>query len=374
MFRIVYDVTTPMSSPPEPLVELNAPVLSVRDLRVQFRTDRGTLKAADGVSFDLGKNEVIGIVGESGSGKTVTALSVLALLPTTAKATGEVLYGERNLLGLKEPEIRAIRGKDIAMVFQDALAALNPLHRVGNQISEAITVHNPKAPRKEVKARVLELLGLVGIPNPKERANEYPHEYSGGMRQRAMIAMAIANDPQILIADEPTTALDVTTQAQVLEVLQRVRERTGSAMIIITHDLGVVAGVADRILVMYAGRIVESGTVDDVFHRPSHPYTLGLLASLPRLDREGGRRLPRIAGQPPSLVDVPSGCSFHPRCPFAKLPEPCSADDPQLLPTVTANHLSACHFSDEVARAEPGDRAWDVEVVESGGGSVTPAP
>jgi oligopeptide/dipeptide ABC transporter ATP-binding protein len=336
------------------------PVLSVRDLHVQFRTDRGTLTAADGVSFDVGQNEVVGIVGESGSGKTVTALSVLALLPSTASVTGEIDYDGRNVLGLREPEIRALRGKDIAMVFQDALAALNPLHRVGNQIAEAITIHNPKTSRKEVRARVLELLGLVGIPNPEERSNEYPHEFSGGMRQRAMIAMAIANDPRLLIADEPTTALDVTTQAQVLEVLQRVRERTGSAMIIITHDLGVVAGVADRVLVMYAGRIVESGTVDDVFHRPSHPYTLGLLASLPRLDREPGGRLPRIAGQPPSLVDVPSGCSFHPRCPFAKMPSPCAEKDPELRPTAGTGHLSACHFSDEVARAEPGDRAWAV--------------
>jgi oligopeptide/dipeptide ABC transporter ATP-binding protein len=344
-----------------PLVEDPDVVLSVRDLNVRFRTDRGPLQAADGVSFQLRPNEVVGIVGESGSGKTVSALSLLALLPSTAAVTGEVIYGGRNLLKLKEPDIRKVRGKDIAMVFQDALAALNPLHRVGNQIAEAITVHNSKISHKDVQRRVIELLELVGIPNAKERARQYPHEFSGGMRQRAMIAMAIANDPAVLIADEPTTALDVTTQAQVLDVLELARERTGSAMILITHDLGVVAGVADRVLVMYAGRIVESGSVDDVFYRPSHPYTQGLLASLPRLDRDGEHRLPRIAGQPPSLVVVPPGCAFHPRCPFAKLPDPCGASRPELRPAEgAASHQSACHFAEDVARSGPADVRWVV--------------
>ena len=326
-------------------------MLEVRDLHVQFRTDQGVVKAADGVSFEVHEHEVLGIVGESGSGKTVTALSILGLLPPNARVTGEVRFRGTSVLDLPEPKLRALRGEDIAMVFQDALAALNPLHRVGNQVGEAIKVHHPEVKRKVVRERVVELLGSVGIPNPSARADEYPHEYSGGMRQRAMIAMAIANDPDLLIADEPTTALDVTTQAQVLEVLGDVRRRTGSAMMLITHDLGVVAGVADRIMVMYAGKVVETGTTEDVFYRPQHPYTLGLLKSLPRLDRTG-RRLARIEGQPPSLINVPPGCAFHPRCGLAQLPEPCAASVPELRSISSPDHRSACHFAELVPPVE----------------------
>jgi peptide/nickel transport system ATP-binding protein len=336
------------------------PLLSVRDLRVQFRTDRGTVKAADGVSFDVAENQVLGIVGESGSGKTVTALSLLGLLPPTATVTGEVRFRGENLLAMAEPELREMRGSRIAMVFQDAMAALNPLHRIGNQVAESIRIHHPKVSRKAARARVVELLALVGVPNPADRYDEYPHQFSGGMRQRVMIAIAIANEPDLLIADEPTTALDVTTQAQVLEVLARVRERTGSAMLLITHDLGVVAGVADRIQVMYAGKVVESGTVRDVFHRPEHPYTLGLLASLPRLGGVAARRLERIPGQPPSLIDVPPGCSFHPRCTHAELPEPCAATTPVLRSSSTDGHLAACHFAGTLAA-----RTGQVSLVKS---------
>ena len=328
-----------------------SPLLSVRDLRVQFKTERGLVKAADGVSFDIGESEVVGIVGESGSGKTVTALSVLGLLPATAHITGEVRFRGRDLLTMGEPELRSLRGSSIGIVFQDALTALNPLRRVGTLVAEAIRTHHPETTRREVNERVHELLARVGIPHPATRAHQYPHEFSGGMRQRVMIAMAIANDPPLLIADEPTTALDVTTQAQVLEVLGKVRARSRSAMMLITHDLGVVAGVVDRMLVMYAGRVVESGTVAQVFNQPSHPYTLGLLASLPRLEGGRSRRLSRIPGQPPSLIHVPPGCAFHPRCPFARTPDPCATEEPSAGAAPGSGHLAACHLVDEVAAA-----------------------
>ena len=333
-------------APPEP-------VLSVRDLAVRFRTNEGVVKAADGVSFDVGEGEVLAVVGESGSGKTVTALSVLKLLPANAQVTGQVVFRGQDVLSLREEEVRRMRGSRIAMVFQDALAALNPLHRVGNQVAEAILVHHPKRKKREVHERVVELLDLVGIPNPRARARQYPHELSGGMRQRAMIAMAIANDPDVLIADEPTTALDVTTQAQVLELLEEIQARTRSAIVLITHDLGVVAGLADRVLVMYAGKAVEVGAVDDVFYRPRHPYTVGLLSSLPRLDQPD-RRLYRIPGQPPSLIHLPTGCAFHPRCSYARLPEPCSTDRPDLRPIDSPDHRAACHFAEEVQPRVPG--------------------
>jgi peptide/nickel transport system ATP-binding protein len=323
------------------------PLLAVDDLRVQFRTDQGVVKAADGVSFAVWPDEVLGIVGESGSGKTVTAISVLRLLPPTATVTGTITFGGRNVLALPGADLRAIRGDRIAIIFQDALAALNPLRRVGKQISEAIRVHHPETSRADAGRRAVELLGLVGIPTPADRARQFPHEFSGGMRQRVMIAMAIANDPDVLIADEPTTALDVTTQAQVLEVLKEARRRTHSALVLITHDFGVVAGVADRVLVMYAGKVVESGTVEEVLLHPAHPYTQGLLASMPRLEQQD-RRLVRISGQPPSLIDVPSGCAFHPRCPFARLPDPCAVAAPELRPTSDTGHQVACHFSDQL--------------------------
>ena len=337
-------------------------VLSVRDLRVHFPTDDGLVKAVDGVTFDLRANEVLGIVGESGSGKSVSSLAILGLLPNSAHVTGEILYRGRDLLKMPESEKLRLRGAKISMVFQDALAALNPVYTVGNQLAEAIETHQPGLPDASVRERTIELLDTVGIPTPQRRVDQYPHEYSGGMRQRAMIAMALANDPDVLIADEPTTALDVTIQAQVLEVFERVQERTSSAVILITHDLGVVAGVADRVLVMYAGRPVEIGSVDELFYESRHPYTLGLLASLPRLDQDGeGKRLHRIKGQPPSLVHVPPGCPFHPRCEFARLPDPCRSEVPALRAMGNLGHRAACHFAEELVALNPEDLQPKVE-------------
>jgi oligopeptide/dipeptide ABC transporter ATP-binding protein len=328
------------------------PLLEVEDLRVEFHTEEGELIAVDGISFRVEENEVLGVVGESGSGKTVTALAILGLLPKKTKVSGSARWRGRELIGLKDDELRPIRGEDIAIVFQDALASFNPVFSVGFQIGESITVHHDISD-KERDERVVELLDLVGIPNPRQRAEQYPHEYSGGMRQRAMIAMSLANDPGLLIADEPTTALDVTLQAQVLEVLERIQERTKSSIMMITHDLGVVAGIADRIAVMYAGRHIETGPVDDIFYAPRHPYTLGLLASLPRLDRRThGKKLYRIKGQPPSLIERPPGCSFNPRCDFAKLPEPCATITPDLF-DVGAEHRAACHFHQELDGVTP---------------------
>jgi oligopeptide/dipeptide ABC transporter ATP-binding protein len=319
-------------------------VLSVRNLSVDFKTDDGVVHAVDDLSFDLARSETLGIVGESGSGKSVTSLAIMGLLPQTASISGEAMFDGDNLIGRSEKQLQPIRGNRIAMIFQDALAALNPVHRVGEQVAEAVAVHHNLS-RNDLRARAVELLDLVGIPNPIARAGEYPHQYSGGMRQRAMIAMAIANDPDVLIADEPTTALDVTIQAQVLDVLERVQERTDTAIVLITHDLGVVAGIADRVLVMYAGREAELGSVDDVFYRPSHPYTRGLLASLPRLDRRAEHdRLHRIQGQPPSMIFLPPGCSFHPRCPYADLDGPCVTSVPAPI-AVGDGHASACHFA-----------------------------
>lgn len=326
------------------------PLLEVRNLSVSFPTDEGLVRAVDDLSFVLKADEVLGIVGESGSGKTVTSLAVLGLLPTSAQITGEIRFCGRDLVGLSERELTPLRGNRISMVFQDALAALNPVMTVGWQLAEAISVHH-KMDKQELVERVVELLGLVGIPNPRERAKQYPHEYSGGMRQRAMIAMSIANDPDVLIADEPTTALDVTIQAQVLEVLERVAEKTSSSIMLITHDLGVVAGVADRVMVMYAGRAAEVGSVEEVFYRPSHPYTQGLLASLPRIDRRQADKLYRIFGQPPSLIHLPSGCPFHTRCTEAELPGVCNTTRPPLI-ELSLSHLSACHFAERLLSAQ----------------------
>jgi len=324
----------------------SAPLLEVRGLSVTFKSDEGAVHAVDDLSFVVDENETLGIVGESGSGKSVTSMAILGLLPKSAQVTGEVLLRGRNLLTLRERDLQPLRGNKIAMVFQDALTALNPVFTVGSQIGEAIKVHHHDIGKSQLHDRVIELLEVVGIPNPAHRANQYPHEFSGGMRQRAMIAMSIANEPDVLIADEPTTALDVTIQAQVLEVLERIQERTRSSIILITHDLGVVAGVADRVMVMYAGRQAELGTVDEIFYEPLHPYTRGLLASLPRVDGARGERLHRIVGQPPSLVFVPSGCAFHPRCPRAQ-PGPCDHERPALR-AVGDGHLSACHFAEDL--------------------------
>jgi peptide/nickel transport system ATP-binding protein len=341
-------------------------VLSVRDLHVSFPTDDGLVKAVDGVSYDVFENEVLGIVGESGSGKSVSSMAILGLLPPSAKITGQILYRGTDLLTLRERDKLKLRGSKLAMVFQDALAALNPVFTVGNQIAEAIRIHNPDMDKKDIHEKSIAMLDLVGIPNPSSRVDQYPHEYSGGMRQRAMIAMAIANDPDVLIADEPTTALDVTIQAQVLEVIERVQDRTNSAIVLITHDLGVVAGVADRVMVMYAGRPAELGTVDEIFYETRHPYTLGLMASLPRLDQNAeGARLHRIKGQPPSLIFVPSGCPFHPRCEFARVPEPCATEIPALRPTESLGHKAACHFAEELRDKKPEDLQPSAEETSS---------
>jgi oligopeptide/dipeptide ABC transporter ATP-binding protein len=346
------DVLTSEGLVPLDPVHEGEPLLSVRDLRVRFPTDDGQVKAVDGVSYDVYPNEVLGIVGESGSGKSVSSLAIMGLLPGSAIIEGQILFRGQDLLHMREAERRPLRGGRLAMVFQDALAALNPVFTVGNQIEEAIASHQPKIGRQAKRKKAIELLDLVGIPNPETRVDQFPHEFSGGMRQRAMIAMAISNEPDVLIADEPTTALDVTIQAQVLEVLERIQERTNSAIILITHDLGIVAGVADRILVMYAGRPAEMGTVDEIFYASRHPYTLGLLASLPRLDvGDKGGRLYRIKGQPPSLIFVPSGCPFHPRCDFAQLPEPCATERPELriIEHAYATHQTACHFAESLS-------------------------
>jgi oligopeptide/dipeptide ABC transporter ATP-binding protein len=299
------------------------------------------VQAVDSISYTINEGETLGIVGESGSGKSVSSMAILGLLSKRAIVTGSVKFRGRQLIGLPNHQMQPIRGARIAMIFQDALTALNPVYKVGDQIAEIITAHN-KVPKAQLEQRVIRLLELVGIPNPTERANQYPHEFSGGMRQRAMIAMAIANEPDLVIADEPTTALDVTIQAQVLEVMERIKQRTSSAIALITHDLGVIAGVADRVVVMYAGRVVETGNVDQLFYTPHHPYTEGLLASLPRLDRRAGNeRLHRIKGQPPSLLGLPPGCSFNPRCPHAKHLI-CDGPRPELIPVGFGGQQSAC--------------------------------
>jgi oligopeptide/dipeptide ABC transporter ATP-binding protein len=337
-------------------------LLSLRDLHAGFETDDGRVQAVDGVSFDVARGEVFAIVGESGSGKSVTAMSILGLQPTLDITEGEILWKGRDLLTLPEEERRHVRGKEIAMIFQDPLTSLNPVHSVGNQIGEMARIHEGLS-KKAAFARAVEMLDLVGIPEPRERARMYPHEFSGGMRQRAMIAMAITCNPDLLIADEPTTALDVTVQAQVLEVLIDIKDEIDSAIILITHDLGVVAGLAHRVMVMYAGREVELGTTSEVFYETRHPYTLGLLASLPRLDDVGDEPLVPISGAPPSLIRKPPGCAFHPRCRFARVPGLCDAEVPALRLVAGDAHTSACHYAEELSEVtvESLRQAVDVE-------------
>jgi oligopeptide/dipeptide ABC transporter ATP-binding protein len=320
-------------------------VLEIRDLRVSFPTDAGLVQAVRGVDVTVNEGELLGVVGESGSGKSVTFLGVMGLLPKTAQVTGSAMIRGQELIGMPAKSVRSVRGRRIAMIFQDPLSALNPVHRVGNQIAEMIGAHQ-KISNDQANARAVELLDLVGIPQPKRRARQYPHEFSGGMRQRAMIAMAIANDPELLIADEPTTALDVTVQAQILEVIQRIQHELGAAVVFITHDLGVIAQVANRVQVMYAGRAAERGEVEDIFLRPAHPYTAGLLASLPVVGRE---RLTPIPGAPPNMIHPPSGCAFRTRCPFAI--DACAADPPpELMPYGVVQ--TACIRAKEFAEGE----------------------
>ncbi len=299
-------------------------LLSVDELRVGFATEEGVVQAVDGISFDLRPGEVVAIVGESGSGKSVTAQTIIGLTrANNARIEGSVKLGGLELTDAGDAEMRRLRGEQIAMVFQDPMTSFNPVYRLGAQIVEAIRAHRPDTSKADAKARVVELFESVGIPNAEQRVDDYPHEFSGGMRQRAMIAMALALEPEVLIADEPTTALDVTIQAQILDLLEKLNRERNLATILITHDLGVVAEVADRVLVMYAGKVVEEGTLDEIFYDPQHPYTWGLLGSLTRIDRPRPERLPQIAGQPPSLLDLPTGCPFRPRCPheFGKCSE-----------------------------------------------------
>jgi peptide/nickel transport system ATP-binding protein len=325
-------------------------LLEVRDLRVHFATDDGLVRAVDGVSFAVEPGRTLGVVGESGSGKTVAALSVMGLTrDATARISGEVRFDGRDLLSLPDDEIRRVRGRDIGMVFQDPLSSLHPFYRVGRQLVEAVRVHRPEVSRAAARTRAVELLDMVGIPEPARRVDAYPHELSGGMRQRAMIAMALANQPRLLIADEPTTALDVTVQAQILELIGRLQAELGMALVLITHDLGVVAEIADHIAVMYAGRIVERAPAPVLFGGPEHPYTWGLLRSIPRLDAPRGEELQPIPGRPPSLINLPGGCSFHPRCPYVR---PRHREvDPQLAPVPgQPEHEVACLLDPETRR------------------------
>src|ERR671929_1003300 len=315
-------------------------LLDVRGLKTHFFTDEGVVRAVDGVDLYIDKGETLGVVGESGCGKSVTALSLMRLIPQPPGkiVSGQVHFDGRDLLKLREDDMRKIRGNDIAMIFQDPMTSLNPVLTIGRQISEALELHKSMN-RSQARERTIELLELVGIPSARSRVDDYPHQFSGGMRQRVMIAMALSCDPKVLLADEPTTALDVTIQAQILDLIKRLREELGMAIIMITHDLGVVAGIADRINVMYAGYIVETGSSDEIFHNPRHPYTLGLLKSIPRLDEPRKEKLVPIEGLPPDLVDPPPGCPFQPRCPYAI--ERCVPENPSLEPVVPG-HRIAC--------------------------------
>ena len=323
------------------------PVISVRDLTVSFASEAGTVHAVRGMNFDLYPGKTLGIVGESGSGKSVTSMAIMGLLDKNASVKGSITYHGEELLNKSDLEMSEIRGKGIAMVFQDPLSALTPVFSIGDQIKEALVTHNPKMTEQQIHDRSIELMNLVGIPDPEDRLKSFPHEFSGGMRQRVMIAMAIANDPDVIIADEPTTALDVTIQAQVLEVLRKAQRETGAAVIFITHDLGVIAGVADDIVVMYAGRPVEKADVDSIFDHPAMPYTMGLLGAVPRSDRERNSRLVPIPGSPMNLVNMPKGCPFAPRCPLAT--DICHTTEPAMEPVPgRPGQFVACHRTQEI--------------------------
>jgi peptide/nickel transport system ATP-binding protein len=326
-------------------------LLAVKDLKTYFRTDDGIVKAVDGVSFAVEKGKTLGIVGESGCGKSVTCLTIMGLNNRkTTISSGEAIWKGENLIGMSPKRLRDIRGNEIAMIFQDPMTSLNPVHTVGQQLNEAILLHQDVT-KAAARARALELLKAVGIPRADARIDDYPHQFSGGMRQRVMIAMALVNNPDLLIADEPTTALDVTTQAQILDLMKRLQSEFGSAIIMITHDLGVVAEIADDVVVMYAARVQEEGEVRDLFHRPNHPYTWGLLGSLPRMHQDV-ERLVQISGTPPSLLFPPRGCRFHPRCPYV-MPI-CKEKEPDLAPVPASEsyHRVRCHLDQETKDRE----------------------
>jgi peptide/nickel transport system ATP-binding protein len=322
------------------------PYLQVRDLTVQFPTEDGLVRAVDGVTFSVRRGQTLGIVGESGSGKSVTSMSILGLHNAArTKIAGEISVGGRNIVGMDDEKIRVMRGKDMAMIFQDPLSALHPFYTVGKQIAEAYKIHHPSVSKAQANKRAVEMLDRVGIPQPQRRAKSYPHEFSGGMRQRAMIAMSLVNDPALLIADEPTTALDVTVQAQILDLLEGLQREFNSAIIMITHDLGVVAQIADDVLVMYAGRAIETGSVEQVMRSAQHPYTWGLLASVPSLHGDAEIDLVPIKGNPPSLINLPTGCAFSPRCRYAgRNGNRSFVEVPKLRPTGQPGHDVACHL------------------------------
>ena len=323
------------------------PILQVKDLTVTFPNATGGVRAVRGVDYQVREGEFLGIVGESGSGKSVSSLAVMGLLPSSAKVDGEILYRGESLLDKDDRALSRLRGKEMAMIFQDPLSALTPVYTIGQQIEEALTLHDRNISARTAEKRAVELLKIVGIPAPERRVKAFPHEFSGGMRQRAMIAIAMANDPALIIADEPTTALDVTIQAQILEVLQKAKDVTGAAVVLITHDLGVVAGNVDRVAVMYAGKLVETGPVDDIFSTPRMPYTMGLLRSVPNMLRAGKDRLVPLEGRPPLLSELPPGCPFAPRCPAAQ--DICRQTEPELEVDVEGGRRVACHRADEIA-------------------------
>jgi peptide/nickel transport system ATP-binding protein len=339
------------------------PLLEVKDLTTHFRTDDGIVKAVDGVSFSIEKGQTLGIVGESGCGKSVTCLTIMGLNPKRSSLiSGQALFKGEDLLSVGSKRLREIRGNEISMIFQDPMTSLNPVHTIGKQLVEAVLLHNEDMSKAQAKARTVESLKAVGIPRAERRVDDYPHQFSGGMRQRAMIAMALINSPDLVIADEPTTALDVTTQAQILSLMNDLQERFGSAIIMITHDLGVVAETADDVVVMYAGKLEEQAPVDGLFNEPQHPYTWGLLGSLPRLDEEV-EHLAQIPGQPPSLLRPPPGCKFHTRCAYAM--DACRTTEPDLLESEThAGHLYRC-WLDQTTRDGEGSRVRESRFAET---------
>jgi peptide/nickel transport system ATP-binding protein len=342
---MVHRMTNPSGTPAS---TATGPYLQVKDLRVRFTTEDGIVKAVDGVSFAVSRGQTLGIVGESGSGKSVTSLTVMGLHNRKrTQINGHILVGGRDVTAMSDDQIRRLRGRDMAMIFQDPLSALHPFYKIGAQISEAYRIHH-NVSKAVARTRAIEMLDRVGIPQPNKRVDQYPHEFSGGMRQRAMIAMALVNNPDLLIADEPTTALDVTVQAQILDLLEDLQREFNSAVVLITHDLGVISQIADDVLVMYAGRVAEYGSAEQVLRAPQHPYTWGLLASVPSLHGNADDDLLPIKGNPPSLINVPSGCAFHPRCRYAMLNGgPCDIEVPELLPLSLSDepgHLVACHL------------------------------